>query len=78
MELWVHVSRLLVPHLDNDKWKHYHGYIDGLFVGPYKIIIESYSGIEIIWVHVSRLPMPHLDSDKWRHFILNISSPSGK
>ena len=22
MELWVHVSRLPMPHLDNDKWKH--------------------------------------------------------
>ena len=21
-ELWVHVSRLLVPHLDRDRWKH--------------------------------------------------------
>ena len=23
MELWVHVSRLLVPHLDSDQWKHF-------------------------------------------------------
>ena len=23
MELWVHVSRLLMPHLDSDQWKHF-------------------------------------------------------
>ena len=23
IELWVHVSRLLVPHLDSDQWKHF-------------------------------------------------------
>ena len=23
MEFWVHVSRLLMPHLDSDQWKHF-------------------------------------------------------
>ena len=50
MELWVHVSRLPMLHLDKDRWKLYHGWTLMGCLEPLTILWEIIRTIIIITI----------------------------